>query len=445
MVKNLVIGFASGIIFNLQLFGQAPEQVDNKFSLSAQLRPRFEVRGGAFRPLNEGEKPAALVSERTRLSLDYSYKDLLSIRIAPQSVWIWGQGNMVQGAESNGNQFSLFEAWANLRLSELWNVKIGRQVISLDDERFFGELDWAQGGRVHDAASIHFGKDKIGVKGFFAFNQNYKTLYANNLNNPSGNLYSTADAFPYKSMQALWASYRFNEKSKISFLATNLGLQNAIAATADTIVNNMQTLGANYFFTGKKLTATLSAYYQFGKNIAGIQTQAYLLAAYGTYNFTNRWNLGLGTDWVSGNDLGKYQSGNNAFNPFFHTGHKFYGNMDYYYVGNGHKSVGLSDNYLRLGYKTGQGNTVNLGFHQFFTPNTVATSQMEYSKNLGQEADLSFACKVNPFTNITGGYSFYLNTPTVNFLKNTPTGKDYQQWFWLSLNVSPTIFKAKFQ
>lgn len=424
---------------------QESDTKENKFILSAQLQPRFEIRDGAFRPLTPTEKPAAFISERIRLTMDYSYGDAFSIRISPQSVGIWGQANMVQGAENSGNQLSLFEAWAKLNITDAWNVKVGRQVISLDDERFFGELDWAQGARAHDAASIHFHQSKWDVKGFFAYNQNYKTLYSNNLSNPTGNLYNTTDAFSYKWMQTIWSSYQFNKKSKLSLLATNLGLQQARATSLDTPTYYSQTFGANYFYNDKKLIGNASAYYQMGKNATGINTQAYLVAIGVGYNLTKNWNVGMGSELVSGNDIGKAQTNNTAFNPYFHTGHKFYGTMDYYYVGNAHKNVGLFDNFVKVNYKTAKGNMVNLAFHQFFTPNTVLdNTNHEYRKNLGQEVDLSFSYKVYPFVNLSGGYSFYLVTPTVNYLKNTPTAHTYQQWFWLSLKVTPTLLKSKF-
>src|SRR5699024_12708941 len=78
-----------------------------------------------------------------------------------------------------------------------------------------------------------------------------------------------------------------------------------------------------------------------------------------------------------------------------------------------------------------------------FTPNKVGKENHGYPKNMGQEADLSFGYTINKYANLVGGYSFYLNNPTVNFLKNTPEGKNYQQWAWLSLNITPTLFQAK--
>ncbi|KXK43900.1 MAG: hypothetical protein UZ11_BCD004000337 [Bacteroidetes bacterium OLB11] len=418
---------------------------ENEVQISGQLRTRFELRDGAFRPLATNEKPAALISERIRLKLDYNYSDLISVRISPQTVSIWGQANMVQGSENSGNRFALYEAWTKLNVNPEFNIKLGRQVISLDDERIFGELDWAQGGRVHDAISLHFNMNKYEVKGFVSYNQNYKTLYGNNLSNPTGNLYSNTDAFPYKLMQTVWASIPLGKYSKLTFLGTNLGFQQAQTTTKDTVTIYAQTAGANFFHNSKKVTANASLYYQYSNNPKGLQTNAYLVAAYAAYHFDKKWDLGIGSDFVSGNDVGTSISENNSFNPYFHTGHKFYGYMDYYYSGNTHKNAGLSDTYLKLNYKSKDGHGFSAAFHQFYTPNQVIdTSKKVYNGDLGQELDLSFSYKINKFATLMGGYSFYLNTPTLNYLKSVPLGKEYQQWAWLSLNVNPTFIKSKF-
>ncbi|HTO16648.1 MAG TPA: alginate export family protein [Edaphocola sp.] len=422
-------------------------QNESDFSLKAQFRPRFELRDGNFRPLNENEKPAALISERIRLSMDYSYKNILEVKIAPQSVGVWGQANMVQGAENSGNQLSLFEAWAKLRLNDNWNLKTGRQVISLDDERFFGELDWAQGGRAHDAVSIHYNKNNYELKGFFAFNQNYRSVYGNNLNNPSGNYYNTTDALPYKWMQTLWAGIPIDKYSKITVIATNLGLQNISSPTSDTVVRFSQTIGANYFYKDSKISGQLAAYFQNNPIPLKSTNNAFMFAANLDYKVNENWKIGIGSDYLTGNDINQTipNTKNNAFNPYFHTGHKFYGNMDYFYAGNGHRGVGLSDNYLKVVYNSDRAYSINAVFHQFFTPNSinVLSTIGEYSKNLGQELDLSFSTKLNNFASLTGGYSFFLNTETLNYLKSTFTTDSYQQWLWISLNVNPTLFKIK--
>lgn len=442
--KQKLLFLIIGMMCCLTAKAQEEDGFDNHFTLSGQLRPRAELSAGAYQPLQEGEKPAALISDRIRLNLDYSWKGALTTKISLQSVGIWGQPAMVQNPESSGNQFSVFEAWAKLRLAAHWDVKVGRQVISLDDERFFGALDWAQGARSHDAVEVLFSKGKLEARGYLAYNQNYRELYSNNINNPVGNLYSSTGAYPHKWMQTLWLGAALNKQSKLSLLATNLGFQNALKKSDTVALHWMQTFGANFFHNGKKLSASLSAYFQTGENTAGTKTSAYLLAAYLGYKPAKGWSIGLGSDYVSGNDVGTPMDDNRAFTPFFGTNHKFYGAMDYYFVGNGHRNAGLWDNYLTAAFKTSQRLSLNLAAHQFFSSGDVTEAGKEYDKDLGQEADFGFQYRINGFAGLAGGYSCYLVTPTLSYLKATPRANDMQHWLWLTLNVAPDFFTTKF-
>lgn len=459
-ISKKVVGLVSVMIIAPTLTVKAQDKKDvaekdsiiSTFKMSAQIRPRFEVRDGQFRPLSSNEQAAVLVSDRLRLTMDYAYKkDVLTLRIAPQVVSIWGQANLVQGPENVGNKFALHETWAKLKISPSWHTQIGRQVISLDDERVFGALDWAQGARVHDAVSIHFKKKKFEVKGFFAYNQNYKTLYGNNINNLTGNNYNSTDAAPHKLMQTVWASLPAGENSKVTLLATNIGFQQATPTNAKAPEYYSQTFGANYFWsipTGI-LQGQVAGYFQTGRNSVGAKVEAYTATVNMKYYLFNaNLRLTLGSDLISGNDVGKTQTKNSMFNPYFTTGHKFYGFMDYFHAGNGHKSAGISDNYLKMEWVKRVGKKQNwlslaLDLHQFFTPNKVMDLNKSYKSNLGQEVDLTIKYEINEFVTLLGGYSFYATNETIKFLKGVPNARFAQQWAWMSVNITPNLFEVK--
>lgn len=422
------------------------------FKMFAQIRPRFEVRDGQFRPLASNEQAAILVSDRLRLTMDYAYKgDVLTLRVAPQVVSVWGQANLVQGPENIGNKFALHETWAKLKISPSWYTQIGRQVISLDDERVFGASDWAQGARVHDAVSVHFKKKKFEVKGFFAYNQNYKAMYDNNINNLTGNAFNPTDAAPYKLMQTVWASLPVGEKSSVTLLATNIGFQQATVANKKAPEYYSQTFGANYFWTipSSKLQGQVAGYFQTGRNSAGAKVEAYTATVNMRYSSTGAWALSLGSDLISGNDVGKTQTKNTMFNPYFTTGHKFYGFMDYFHAGYGHRGTGISDNYLKMEWVKRVGKKQNwlgiaLDLHQFFTPNKVMDSNNKtYKRNLGQEVDLTIRYDINEFVLLVGGYSLYATNETIKFLKGVPNARFAQQWAWVSINITPKLFEVK--
>lgn len=60
--------------------GDAPvvEEKEHFFTLSGQLRPRFEYRNGAYQALQEGEEPAILVNNRLRLNYGLSFSPRLA-------------------------------------------------------------------------------------------------------------------------------------------------------------------------------------------------------------------------------------------------------------------------------------------------------------------------------------------------------------------------------
>jgi len=424
---------------------EAPLERENSFSLSGQLRSRFEYRHGDFTPLSKNEEPAILILNRLRLNLDYAYTDLLKTKITFQNVNIWGQANPLQTLDKSGNSLSVFEAWADLKIYKNLRTKVGRQTIALDDERLFGISNWTNSGRSHDALSFNFEKKKYQISAYFAFNQNYEALnYNNNANNPTGNLYNTTDAQSYKTMQTLWAKYNMDSYSNLSFLLSNIGFQNADSLNISNTINNLQTIGMNYFFNYPKIYGNISGYYQLGKSIPEKNTDAYLFSASIGTKIRKDLKFSVGTDYLSGNTFGKNSATNHSFQTLFGTGHKFYGNMDYFYAGNQYKDVGLMDNFLKIQYDIQSKIKVNVDGHLFFATSDIYTNNRNYSNNLGQEIDLSFEFKVNQFVELSAGYSTYFTSPSLLLLKNVSDAKSYQNWAWLSLYVHPEFFKTIF-
>ncbi|TXI31572.1 MAG: hypothetical protein E6Q58_04985 [Niabella sp.] len=426
------------------LHAQDASDKENQLTITAQLRPKFEYRDGNFQPLAQGLKPSALISQRSRLTFSYQYKNALTLQVSPQTVTVWGQDALTQGA-STSNGFGLFEAWAGIRTGEKTIIKAGRQVISLDDERFFGELDWAQGSRAHDAVSLHVANKKADWKLFAAYNQNYRELYGNNLYNVAGSLFSTKDAAPYKWMQTAWGKFQIGKGNTLSALVSNLGFQNAKNTADPAKTYFLQTLGLTFNHTGTNWKYQVAGYLQQGKNLTGNSTDGHLISLGIDRTISKIWNLGLGADYLSGNKVNNNLSAHNrAFVPYFGTNHKFYGSMDYFYAGNGHKNAGLEDFYLKTGFKPNANFNLNVALHQFMAPVEIKEGSKTLPSNLGQELDLDFGYSINKYAKLTGGYSMYFNTPTLLYLKNVAQSGKVQQWAWISLNVNPKILYSKY-
>ena len=423
------------IVAGTMLFAQ-----ENEFDMSLQLRPRTEYRNGAYRPLQTGEEPAILTHNRTRLTMNYSNGDKLKMRVSLQNINIWGQANQVQPLDATNNNIGLFEAYADIKLSENMRTKIGRQMIALDDDRIFGTFDWHPAGRSHDALNISWKKQNTEVQTYFAFNQNYNTI--GNVNNPAGQYFSPENAQPYQHLQMIYAKYNFTPKHYLSVLANNIGFKDF---KTDNKTYNMQTIGANYFGNGNLWNVRLSAYYQFGETNVGRKTSATLLSAVVDYKINKPSKIGLGIDYLSGDNTNKpTQEATNIFNPLYGTHHKFYGIMDYFYAGNPHGNVGLLDTYVRYSSVINPKLSISAVGHFFNSGAKIYQNNQKKSNYLGSELDLSFNYNIMKNISLTGGYSNFFNTESLRYLKKTPNARGNQDWVWISLNINPQIFKAKF-
>ena len=421
----------------------APPPPPNEFTLSAQLRPRFEYRNGAYRPLVEGESPAILTNNRTRLNFDYKHTDRLHLYISLQNVNVWGQSQQIQAVDRTGGM-SVFEAYAEFPLVNTLSAKVGRQMIVLDDDRIFGSLDWHPAGRSHDAVNLNWTpSEKLTLRGFFAYNQSGSTTTPTlNVNTPSGQNFTPGLGQDYQHLQALHAHYSISEAHQLSLLFANLGYR-----TDDSADQNMQTFGAHYTGKSNQLSYGASAYLQTGKNAGGTEKSAYMFAVNAGYKFSPIFGLTAGVDYLSGNASDDTSGKDKKFNPFSGTNHKFYGFMDYYYVGapgsNAAPSAGLLNPYLTANVRTGEKSNLSATFHYFAPAAKFEVGGKKHS-SYGSEIDLVYNLKVQPFIGLQVGYSTYFVNDGTKALKGTANQRGYQDWFWCSLNINPKLFSAMF-
>ena len=423
---------------------QEEETPENTFTLSAQLRPRFEYRNGAYVPLQEGEKPAILVNNRTRINFDYRHGDQLQLFLSFQNVNIWGQAPQVQLNDRTGG-LSIFEAYAALPIYKDINAKIGRQMIVLDEDRIFGSLDWHPAGRAHDAININWKNDKLSLRSFFAFNQNYfdgnaKDKLNGNVNNPKGQFFAPGGQ-PYQHLEAVHAHYNITPTQGVSVLVANLGQRNS---SNNDIDYNMQTIGFHYRGKSDALRYGAEGYLQTGKNAAGKDKEAFLLAALVGYQFTPAFSATLGLDYLSGNDTNSSSNKDKAFDPFSGTNHKFYGFMDHFYVLPNSPKVGLLNPYLNLNLKTSDKGSLSATGHYFRSAGKILGSEDNKTRHLGVEGDLVYTHKIQQYVSLQAGYSLFIPSDSYKSLRGLRNVRKQQDWLWCSLNINPKLFSAKF-
>ena len=405
----------------------------NSIDITAQIRPRFEYRNGAYLPLQDGDAPAILVNNRTRLNFEYNNADRLKVYVSLQNVNIWGQAPQIQATDKTGGM-SVFEAYAAFPLAEQVNIKLGRQVIALDDDRIFGSLDWHPAGRSHDAVNVNWAPNEdFTLRGFVAYNQS--DAQPLNVNFPKGQVFNGGQ--DYQHLEALHAHYRIAPTQQLSFLFANLGYK-VDAAKA----NNMQTFGAHYAGKSDEVTYGATAYLQTGKN-----KSAYMFALNAGYRFSPIFALTAGLDYLSGKATDDTSGKDKTFNPFSGTNHKFYGFMDYYFVGApGSKAApeqGLLNPYLTANIRTGEKSNLSATYH-FFAPAAKYQIGNKKHSSYGSEIDLVYSLKVQSFVGLQIGYSNYLANEGTKALKGTANQRTNQDWLWCSLNINPKLFSAKF-
>jgi hypothetical protein len=413
------------IILLLALIGISFDIQAQELDVNLQVRPRFEYRHGYKTLLPEGQEGTSQISQRSRLNFNYK-QDQLSVKLTFQNTRTWGDVPTTAVADKNG--VAVFEAWAQYDLTEKWSARMGRQVLSYDNQRIMGEMDWAQQGQSHDALmfSFHPKNHQLDLGGA------YNSTAENTFQTP----YTVAN---YKALQYAWYHTTF-ENVGASLLFLNTGYEYA-NADAKLLVDYKQTFGTYLTYKTKKIDSNLGFYGQTGKSTDRQVSAWYAGAAFG-YNVTDSFKIGAGYEFLSGKDMNDGSTVIKSFNPIFGTNHGFNGYMDYFYVGNHLNSVGLQDAYLKLNYNVKKWQFALIP-HVFSAPNKVITPlNEELDSYLGTEVDFTAGFNFKKDITLTGGYSQMFGSKTLEFLKAGDAGHT-NNWAWLMISVNPRIFSWK--
>ncbi|PWA04673.1 hypothetical protein DB895_10410 [Flavobacterium psychrotolerans] len=403
-----------------------------EFDANIQLRPRYEYRNGFKTLLKDNDLPTSFISQRSRINFNFK-QEKLKVKLTLQNVRTWGDVATKTTADKNG--IGLFEAYAQYDFNAKWSARIGRQVISYDNQRIFGEIDWAQEGQSHDAAVFSYHPTNHQLDFGIASNAN-----AENLLEPA-----TAYTTNYKQMQFAWYHTQFG-KLGMSLLVLNTGYQYAKTSTELNIANS-QTYGTFLTYKTGKWDTNLGLYGQSGKKINAVSTDTNTLNAYYAglnlgYAVNPNFKATLGYELLSGKNQNDTSSDNKSFTPIFGTNHGFNGYMDYFYVGNHLNSVGLQDVFLKLNYTHNKWQ-FNLMPHLFSAPAKVYKAGNKLSGNLGTELDFTTSYAVQKDITFTAGYSQMFASSTLKFLKGGINNSYTNNWVFVMVSINPRIFTSK--
>lgn len=408
-----------GVVCSVALL--ASTAASAQFSVKGELRARSEYRHGYGALPAPNADAAAFISQRSRLSLGYTTSDV-TLGLSLQDVRVWGDEGQLQDNPSIG----LHEAWADVALTDSLGLKIGRQELAYDDQRLLGSVDWAQQGRSHDAAVLHYTNDGWQFHLGGAYNQSGERRF--------GRLYNATN---YKALSYLWVGKKF---SSVQF--SLIGLTDGLQQT-DTTTNiaYRYTYGGNGSFTTDKFRIQAAVYGQSGTDQTNKTIAAYMATVAAFYSFDNL-RVGVGADMLSGTDATETKN-NNTFNTLYATNHRLYGHMDYFVnIPVDTKGGGLQDVYATVEYQPANKWKMYLAGHHFSLASDIANPMQPGTtadKGLGVEIDFNVSYAMTKDVTFQAGYSHLIAQDTMVILKGGDKDET-ANWAWLMVKVSPTLF-----
>ncbi len=405
----------------------------SQFTINAEIRPRGEYRNGYKQLYSTNPDPAFFVSQRTRLTLDYT-NDKVITKISFQDVRVWGDEKFKTDVATLG----LKEAWVDFKLCDSIWLKIGRQVFAFDNERLMGSVNWNQVGMSHDAILLHAKNKTWSLDAGGAFNQiSDATLW--------GTDYALLSPTNYKALGFIWLTRHFKNLDLTATCITD-GYQKTTTKNT-TYARVTSGISANY--KTEKLKFSGRGYWQSGKNILGVKINAWFANADVKYNISKKLSFLLGFEHWSGQHSNA-NNNDNRFDVLYGGAHRFNGNMDFYKTKDDVLGMGLNDYYANVSYKINKKLLLKTDIHylnsdkDFFYKNGV---RYHFAKNLGTEADLSFSWDLYEYVNINAGYSFMLPSKPFADAQFTMTGVQYNtkripQWAFVMLTFNMDLFTS---
>lgn len=407
-------------LFGIALSLNAQVKLSNgaEISLLGDFKTLSEIRQGYKNILPETAEPAFVISQRSRLILDYK-STAFDLRFSAQDTRAWGETYAVNSVKP----LLLHEAWVKYHINPEFGLTIGRQSIEYSDNRIFSTSNWGMQGAAHDALILGYRHNQTKIDYGIAQNNNSTAIL---------------EATPYilknyKSMSWLWVSKKFNPKLELNFLNVLAGYQKLGTLTT----YGLNTVGLKSLFNTSGFLFDGSAYFQFGKNGLGHDHQAHLYTANLKYEY-QFFSLGVGYDHYSG----KKYSETNLTDKYFITivesiAHGFLGFMDIATGTQFQKQYGISDLNIKLKY--GKATSFAMYFHALAYAQQPAENK---SNQIGKEFDFLLSHKFNKNLSLELGYSFLLTHEDYKDAVLGPSVNErFPQWTYLLLAFKPNLLQ----
>ncbi len=392
------------------------------YKWTGEVRLRGEVDGRDF---DKTTPPNAYTVSRIRLGLE-------AIPVENVRVFIQTQDSRVFGTESDATGFNTLADSKNLDLHQGYvevnqlfvhelMVRLGRQEMGFGNERLVGAVGWHNVGRSFDGALFRLNFDDIKVDAFAMTTGKTQTNPA--VATPAAVAYTRDAGQRLYGVNTTVKSVKDHPMDFYFFYQWN---------RHQTVVNEDDlkrfTVGTYQKGTFDVVDYEAEFAYQVG-TIRGTDVSAFLLSANLGYAFASSIlsRIAVGCDYLSGTPTGdtKYK----AFDPMYHTGHKFYGFMDYFInIPTNTGNRGLIDLYARTTLKISDQMDGNLWVHQM-----ALAQEVNGENGLGQEIDLTGLYRYNKAVKFEMGLAAFIPGVLVRQSFGHP---DVGYWGYLATTVS---------
>lgn len=410
MKKTILLGILFYLTTNLIA------QTKAELTLSGDFRTVTEFRQGYKTLIAESSDPTYVVSQRSRLILDYK-SDKFDMRFSAQDVRAWGESFIVNTTKP----ILLHEAWIKYHFNPNLNLIIGRKSIKYGDNRIIADRNWSLVGAAHDAAILNFSKNGLYIDFGMAVN-----------NNTSGILEASPYAIKqYKAMSWLWLTKTFSPKIKINFINLLAGYQKPGTITT----YGLNTIGLNPVLKSFGFTMNSAAYFQFGKNGSGNDHQAHIYTANLSYTYQFI-SVKAGYDHYSGKEYDDTSTTDRHYLQLVETSpHSYFGFMDFAKGSQFQKQYGISD--INFHIKYGKKTTITAYYHALAYAQEPGAG---LSKKIGDEFDFVLTHKFAANHTLDVGYSFMLPHDDLITASLGPiTDAAFAQWVWVRLIFKPKL------
>ncbi len=395
------------------------EAIAQSVDWSGQLRVRSEMDSRNFDP---DSAPNTYTLMRSRLGADIQLDDRLSIFLQAQDSRVFGQA----GTLTNESNLDLHQGYIESEriLSDLVGFRVGRMELSYGNERILGAVGWHNVGRVFDGVvvDLDFGTSSLDVIAMTIRNNHdyapIATRQATQAVTDEGSnlfgLYSETrlqDGMNFDTY-LLWEQDRIRmpEESQDDYRMSRITIGGYSKGDLSDQLGYQTELA---FQTGRLHDETVLAYMLTG-------SLEYRMSDTGLSS------VELGYDHLSG--TGRDSDFYGSFDPAYHTGHKFYGFMDYFInIPQNTMERGLIDLYLKTHLADVAGIDFRIWLHHFFHE----TSDTGGNRFLGQEIDITGTYQFDdlPLT-FEGGFSVF--NPT-EIMEARFEGDDVAYWGYFSV------------